>query len=116
MLGCSQANGLERTGSQVGTEPGAGLELPAKSWEAAVPHVPYIPITHPCLVFAWVGLSSVGLSSFSKSRQRLPVIHLAPRLGAFPDGARGESRYGSPMPSSEPLANTCWELKGEDGE
>lgn len=67
MLACSQANAFERAGSQVGTEPGAGLELLAKSWEAAVPCVPSVPVTHPCSVFAWVCLSLVGLSSFSES-------------------------------------------------
>lgn len=93
MLACSQANGFERAGTQVGIKPAAILELLAKSWEAAVPRVPYVPITHPCPVFAWVCLSLIGLSSFSKSRQHLPVTHLAPWLGAFSTSARSESRY-----------------------
>ena len=41
-----------------------------------------------------------------------PVTQLAPRLRAFPAGTHSEML----MPLSEPLANICRDLKGEDGE
>lgn len=116
MLACSQPSAFERAGSQAGTKPTAGLELLAKSWEAAVPSVLSSPITHPCSPFAWVGLPWVGLYSFSGSLRCLPVIHLPAWLGAFPIKLTLSHFTALSVPLSEPSANICGELKGEDGE
>lgn len=82
MLAWSQPSAFKRTGSQVGTKPGAGLELLAESWEAAVPSVLYT-LSH-ILALRVHGLDFPGLDSFSGSLRCLPVIHLPPCLGAFP--------------------------------
>lgn len=93
MLAYSHSNVFGRAGSQVGTEPRAELELLEKSWEAAVPPVPCVLVRHPCPVFSWVGLSLVGLSSFSWDQQCLSVTHLTSWLGAFLTIALSESRF-----------------------
>lgn len=68
MLAWSQPSSFERTGSQVGNKPRAGVELSTESWEAAGPPVLYT-LSH-ILALRVLGLDFPGLDS-------------APSLGAF---------------------------------
>lgn len=77
---------FERTGSQAGTKPGAGLELLAKSCEAAVSPTSLSRVVALCVLeLAFLFLLQEPTASPCDSSRSM--------AGAFPASPRSESRY-----------------------